>query len=123
MPLLRLTQHVEKKVDQYRVEIAFENDGLRQTTNVNFKYEFTDEDRADLRWYLEDFLQYPMDPAPKIALRIEVRMSELGTDLFKKVFQSAEDAHDLWVKVRDNLDNTRVEVFTDVKTAVGSFVR
>ena len=119
MPLLRLTQHIEKKADHYRVEIAFEDhDGSRQTADVTFKYEFTDEDRADLRWYLEDFLQYPMDPAPKIASRIETRMTELGTDLFKKVFQATEDARDLWSNLRAELDNTRVEVFTDVKGAV-----
>ena len=74
MSLLRLTQHVEKKTDHYRVEVAFDDDdGSRQTADVSFKFEFLEEERADLRWYLEDFLQYPRDPAPKIALRIEAR--------------------------------------------------
>lgn len=118
MSLLRLTQHIEKE-DNYRIEIAFDDDdGSRQTTDVNFKFEFTDQDRADLRWYLEDFLQYPMDPAPQIALRIERRMNELGTELFSKVFQSTDDARDLWANLRAGLDNIRIELFTDVRGAI-----
>ena len=33
---------------------------------------------AQMRWYLEDYRIYPVDPAPKIAERIERRM--LGID-------------------------------------------
>ncbi len=49
MPLLRLTQHVEKE-DQYRVEIAFEDDdGSRLTVDPKFTFAFDARDRADLR--------------------------------------------------------------------------
>ena len=81
MPLLRLTQRIENE-DQYRIEIAFEDDdGPRQTADVKFPYQFTQEDRADLRWYLEDYLQYPLDPAQKIAERIET----IGQKSFGKI--------------------------------------
>ena len=63
MSLLRLTQHVEKE-DTYRIEIAFEDGGSRQTAEALFDFKVTPEDRGDLRWYLEDYLQYPLDPAP-----------------------------------------------------------
>jgi tetratricopeptide (TPR) repeat protein len=117
MPLLRLTQHIENE-DNYRIEIAFEDDdGSRQTADVKFQYQFTTEDRVDMRWYLEDYLQYPLDPAPKIAARVEKRMAELGEVLFKKVFKEDEAASDLWATLRSDLDNTRVEVLTDVQGA------
>ena len=48
-----------------------------------------DLDRAELerlRWYLEDSLEYPIDPAPKIAAQVEQRLVELGRDLFGQVF-------------------------------------
>jgi hypothetical protein len=40
------------------------------------------QDQEDIRWYLEDYLQYPLEPAPKIAARIESRMAEPGAELF-----------------------------------------
>ncbi|MBN1449877.1 MAG: CHAT domain-containing protein [Anaerolineales bacterium] len=117
MPLLRLTQHIENE-DQYRIEIAFEDDdGSRQTADVKFPYQFTKEDHVDIRWYLEDYLQYPLDPAPEIASRVEKRLSELGIELFKKVFQGNDDARDLWATLRHKLDKTRVEISTDVQGA------
>ncbi|MEW6029049.1 MAG: CHAT domain-containing protein [Chloroflexota bacterium] len=116
MPLLRLTQHIVKE-DQYRVEIALEDDdGSRQTADATFDFQIADQDRIDLRWYLEDYLQYPFDPAPKIAERIEKRMVELGTELFRLVF-SNEDTKDLWATFRQKLDDSRVEIVTDVQGA------
>ena len=86
MPTLRLTQHEEKE-NQYSVEIVVEKEkGKRRKTDVTFPFEMTPEDRRDLRWYLEDYLQYPMDPAPEIAKRVEARITELGKSLFASVF-------------------------------------
>jgi tetratricopeptide (TPR) repeat protein len=116
MSLLRLTQHIEKE-DNYRIEIAFEEDGTRETPEARFEFKMPDSDRADLRWYLEDYLQYPLDPAPQIAARIEGRIRELGIELFKKIFQANDETRDLWATLRDRLADTRVEVATDVKGA------
>lgn len=104
--------------DRYRVEIALEGDGLpRQTAVSEFDFALSAQDREDLRWYLEDYLQYPQDPAPKIAARIEGRMAELGTALFKAVFQSNDDARDLWAALRPQLNDARVEIATGVEGA------
>ncbi|MFZ5856801.1 MAG: CHAT domain-containing protein [Chloroflexota bacterium] len=117
MPLLRLTQHIEKE-DNYRIEMAFEDDdGTRQAPEARFEFKVTDQDRADLRWYLEDYLQYPLDPAPDIAKRIEGRIRDLGIELFDKIFEANRDTRDLWATLRHKLADTRVEVATDVKGA------
>jgi len=97
---LRLTQFTEGE-DKYRVEIALEGSGLpRQTVTSRFDFKLTDQYQEDIRWYLEDFLQYPHDPAPRIAARIEERMAEIGTKLFKALFHSSDDARDLWAPLR-----------------------
>jgi hypothetical protein len=44
-----------------------------------------------LRWYLEDYLQYPQEPAPAIARRIEGRLAEVGTELFRALFQASDE--------------------------------
>ena len=65
-----------------------------------------DLDRAELerlRWYLEDYLEYPIDPAPKIAAQVEQRLVELGRDLFGQVFQVRE-ATRLWDRAEPGQD-------------------
>jgi hypothetical protein len=100
--------------------VALEGDGLpRQTATATFSYQLTAQDQEDLRWYLEDYLQYPQDPAPKIAARVEGRMAELGTRLFQELFQSSDDARDLWATLRTRLQETRVEVVAPVREATG----
>jgi hypothetical protein len=117
MPTLRLTQIVAGP-ESYLVEVALEGDGLpRQTALATFCFQLTAQDQEDLRWYLEDYLQYPQDPAPAIAARIEGRMAELGTRLFKELFQSSDDARDLWATLRTRLNDTRVEIVAPVREA------
>ncbi|MGA2074532.1 MAG: tetratricopeptide repeat protein [Terriglobia bacterium] len=117
MPNLRLTQFADGN-DRYRVEIAFEDEGSpRRTAVSHFAFAVSEKDREDLRWYLEDYLQYPLDPAPKIAARIEARIAEIGRDLFGRIFQSNDDARDLWTTTRAKLADTRVEIVTDVREA------
>jgi len=117
MLTLRLTQFTEAQ-NQYRVEVALEGDGQpRQTATSRFDFKLSPQDHEDLRWYLEDYLQYPLDPAPTIAARIEQRMNDIGTDLFKAVFQSSNDSRDLWATLRGQLNDARVEINTEVREA------
>jgi hypothetical protein len=117
MAILRVTQHIEQE-DNYRVHVELrDEDGSAQTVEARFAFQLTPSDRADLRWYLEDYLQYPMDPASEIAARVEARMRDLGAELFRSVFQANGHARDLWATLRAGLDDTRVEIVTDVKGA------
>jgi tetratricopeptide (TPR) repeat protein len=117
MPHLRITQS-NGADDSYRVDLEFEVENTpRQTATATFDLPISEQDQEDLRWYLEDFLQFPQDPAPTIAARIERRMSQIGKDLFTKVFHSSDDARDLWAKLREKLDDTHVEVITSVEGA------
>lgn len=112
MPILRLTQHTEPQADHYRVEVALEGIGARRATAASFPFTMTDDDRTNLRWYLETYLQYPDDPAPERAAQVEKRIDELGTTLFKSVF--TDDAYKWWVKdVQGELRNMRIEVAVD----------
>ena len=80
-------------------------------------FELDPDDARDLRWYLEDYLEYPLDPAPQIAGRVEGRMAELGRGVFTAVFPAGSETRDLWSLVRDRISETRVEVITDVAHA------
>ncbi len=110
--MLRITQSSDS-TGQYRAELALEGNGPpRQTATASFEFELEPQHREDLRWYLEDYLQYPQDPAPTIAARIEGDIKEIGVDLFRKVFPSNDDARDLWATFRQKLDDTRIEIST-----------
>lgn len=114
---LRLTQS-SVGVDRHRVELALEGSGQPRVTAVSeFEFALTPQDREDIRWYLEEYLQYPLDPAPKVAGRIEQRMESIGRTLFQCVFGSDEDTRDLWATLRGNIGGARIEVVTDVEEA------
>ncbi len=117
MDCLRISQ-TRTDDQRHRVQLRLEAKGQAPLEAVStFAFALTDQDREDLRWYLEDYLVYPMDPAPTIAARIEQRMADLGEQLFREVFQSSEDARDLWADLRPRLAKTRVEIATSVQEA------
>ena len=69
------------------------------------------QDAEDIRWYLEDYLIYPLDPTPKIAKRIELRLREIGVGLFNTILAGS----DVWFKARERLEETRIEIESDVR--------
>jgi nucleoside phosphorylase len=109
---LRLTQTGDQ------VQAVLEEPGQPpRRAHAAFDFDLTPQDDEDLRWYLEDFLQYPFDPAPTIAARIEARMAEIGADLFDRVFRSSEQGRQLWARVAERLSDLRVEVVAGVRDA------
>lgn len=117
MPTLHISQSTESS-GRYRVDVRLEGDGFVPcAAKANFDFEMTAQDREDLRWYLEDFLKDPHDPAPTIAARVEKKIAEIGTKLFKELFHSSDDARDLWATLRTQLNDTRVEIVTSVEEA------
>jgi len=69
-------------------------------------------DGERIRWYLEDYAEFPADPAPALAAAAEDRLAQAGTDMFRQVF-SSDDAAGIWERARDKLSEVRVEVDTD----------
>jgi hypothetical protein len=109
VPTLRITQSGPN------IEAAFEGDGLpRQTETRPFSFQLSPQDAEDIRWYLEDYLVYPVDPLPKTAARIERRMREIGRELFRGILHGS----DVWSSAKHRLEETRVEVESDIANAV-----
>jgi tetratricopeptide (TPR) repeat protein len=92
------------------VELVLEGDGAPQTAVAHFAYTVTVEDREAIRWYLEDYLEYPADPAATIAAAAETRIRQTGTGLFAAIFDNNADTIHLWGRVRDRLAGTRIEI-------------
>ncbi len=110
MPKLHIKQLTVGK-NRYQVELSLQEEDLTpMTVKAKFKFQLSEQDQKDLRWYLEDYLQFPFEPNPKIAARVEQRMVEIGSALFKAVFHADDDARDLWAELRRGLNKTRVEI-------------
>ena len=117
IPTLRLRQFADG-ANRYRVEIRLENvDRSPLNADVRFDFDLSAQDRENVRWYLEDYLEYPTEPAPTIAAGIERRMREIGVELFAKIFEASRDTERLWGRVFEQLDALRVEIVTDVLEA------
>ena len=108
--LLRLSHGVVG--GRHQVQAQLEAAGVRQTAAAEFAFELGPGDGERIRWYLEDFLEFPADPAPRIALRVEARLAKIGAELFAGVFGS-RDAQRLWDRAQERLEQVRVEVETD----------
>jgi hypothetical protein len=113
---LRLNQQAVGE-GRHQVDLNLEGDGAPRAATATFAFGLSSQDEEDLRWYLEDFLQYPQEPAPKIARRIEGRLAEVGTELFKAVFQANDDARRIWSRVEERLPETRIEIVSGVTEA------
>jgi hypothetical protein len=70
-------------------------------------------DSEKVRWYLEDYAEFPAAPAPLLARNAETALSTVGRELFRQVFT---EAGALWAVATDGapgLAGLRVEVDTD----------
>jgi hypothetical protein len=115
-PTLQLTHRAEE--GEHRVDVVLEGAGPRQAASARFAFGLGAQEREDVRWYLEEYLQYPVEPAPTIAARVERRLAELGVELFTEVFEANRDTIRLWNAVSSRLPEARVEVVTGVEEAL-----
>jgi len=78
-----------------------------------FSFALAPQEAEDIRWYLEDYRVYPVDPQPAIAARIAGRMAAVGRELFRQVVGGS----DLWPIIRQNLHDARIEIETELDDA------
>ncbi len=95
-----------------RVEVSWQDGPVRQVAVSPFAYQLSAADAEKVRWYLEEYPEFPADPAPQLALEAESVLAETGTGLFAKVF-AGTDATGIWTMARARLAQVRVEVDTD----------
>jgi hypothetical protein len=119
MPVLAINQTPGSVADRYQIEVtAREIEGLQpQTLRTEISFRLEDRDKRDIRWYLEDYLEFDQEPAPSVARRVEARMAALGEALFDSIFKANDDFRELWGTIRPRLADTRVEITTGINEA------
>jgi tetratricopeptide (TPR) repeat protein len=117
MRTLRLVQEtIEPMSGTQRVTVELDDDRFRWSATAQVRLALDQGELERVRWYLEDYLEYPIDPAPMIAAQVEARLVDLGRELFGQVFGGRE-ATRLWDRVEPGLADTQVEVVTDADGA------
>ena len=116
MPVLRIS---DVPLDgRRRVEVTWQDGLVPQKAVATFPYRAGDQDGEKVRWYLEDYAEFPADPAPALAASAEQVLAGTGTGLFAQVF-GGMDAAGIWAQARARLSEVRVEVDTDPAEAPG----
>src|SRR5262249_12919191 len=73
---------------------------IQSAPPVAFSNPLSLADRAELRWYLEDYLRFPIGIYPDRALRVEEKMAGWGGAMFDALF-GAGKARDFYVLLKD----------------------
>ena len=68
---------------------------------ASVKYAPTPVQQETMRWYFEDFLKHPLEPAPRIAEQVEVELDKIGFDLFSALFNSSDGVREIWRRAND----------------------
>jgi tetratricopeptide (TPR) repeat protein len=110
MPTLRVLSN-SPSPSLYRVELALDGlDDRPRKASVEFALPLDDAEREQFRWYFEEYLQYPHDPAPAVAAGILERMTAFGGKIFRCLFDLNEEARVLWAEVEKNIAEFRFEI-------------
>ena len=95
-----------------RVEVIWQDGPARQAVVSTFAYQAGEADAEKVRWYLEDYAEFPADPGPRLARDAEAILAGTGASLFGHVFTGL-DAAGIWDRARARLSQARVEIDTD----------
>ncbi|WP_409880820.1 MULTISPECIES: tetratricopeptide repeat protein [unclassified Nostoc] len=86
----------------------------RFASEVVFQQPFDKENAAELRWYLEDYLQFPYGIFPDNAVKIEQKLQQWGQQLFELVFRSTEKGREFFQEaIREGLDKCELGIISD----------
>ncbi|BDI16471.1 hypothetical protein ANSO36C_22730 [Nostoc cf. commune SO-36] len=86
----------------------------RFASEVTFQQPFDEENAAELRWYLEDYLKFPYGIYPDNAVKIEQKLQHWGQQLFELVFRSTEKGREFFQEAtREGLDNCELGIISD----------
>src|SRR5215472_13741221 len=113
LPELRISDIPSGPGERRRVELTWaDGQARRAAVAVLAGAGAGDQDGELIRWYLEEYAEYPAKPAPERARRAEAALAAAGSDLFDRVFAS-RDAAVIWGLARDRLPGARVVVDSD----------
>ncbi len=112
---LRITH--QRETIQLAWQRGYENPRL--TPEIPFEHPFEPETLTDLRWYLEEYLDFPYGIYPQQAVKIEQKLQRWGQELFQLVFRSTDKGREFFQEAtREGLDNCELGIISDDATVL-----
>ena len=115
MAVLRV---VDRRVDDRRKVTVSWVDGSTLTHEIDVSLPVDGVESEKVRWYLEDYAEFPAEPAPAIARDAEALLETAGRELFERVF-AGRGATRVWTQAQDGFADARVEIDTDPSDVPG----
>lgn len=94
------------------IPVTVHYDG-QDTDKIQFLNPLSDQDLADLRWYIEAYCQWPVGPDYDRARDIEKRLPGMGRSLFNSIFKTSADAMGLF---KDFLNDREADPMITIDT-------
>lgn len=117
MPTLHIRQDAPKD-GHYPVRLTLKRHGQPDLeAEAIIEFALTEQEQEDIRWYLEDYLQHADVVEAVTVEQIEERMTARGEELYTKVLAANGDTQALWLSIRNDLADLRVEIATGVAEA------
>ena len=80
-------------------------------------FALTPQEHAELRWYLEDYLQRAETVEPEVVAQVEALMEAIGIDLYNALLTANPNTQAIWYAVREQLADLRIEITTGIAEA------
>ena len=96
----RLTVTHDPSVDALTVKLHYAGPDQPRVAG-SFTDPLTPKDRAELRWYLEEYLKFPVGISPGRARKVEAAMQEWGERMFTLLFGPGRPARDIYQLAKD----------------------
>jgi len=111
---------VQARPHRHKVVVSWSAPGrLPAEAESTFDLDIDDAVAERVRWYLEDYAEFPLDPAPEVAVTAENDLAGLGRGLFTAVFGTGDGAR-IWAQATvDGLSGVRVEIDADPRSRTG----
>ncbi|MBD2495287.1 hypothetical protein [Nostoc sp. FACHB-280] len=100
--------------DKIQLSWQREQSAPRSAPPVTFEHPFNEQTLTELRWYLEEYLDFPYGIFPEQAEKIEQKFQEWGQQLFELVFPRTTKAWDFFQEAtREGLDKCEINISSD----------
>jgi len=103
---------------QYPIRLTLQRPGRPDLeAEAVLEFALTAQEQADLRWYLEDYLQRAPTVEPVQVEQIEQMMQARGEELYSKVLAGHPNTQAIWFAIREQLADLRIEITTGIAEA------
>jgi len=114
---LRIRQYAP--VDgKYPIQLTLKRPGQPELeAEATIEFALTPQEQADLRWYLEDYLQRAESVERVQVEQIENLMKKRGEELYSTVLDDNQRTRAIWFAVREQLADLRIEITSGIAEA------